>query len=144
MVPLVGLGSDQVSKSRNEANYIEAYHLDKHMGVDAQVLRNRLLSLNPREAKFVSIFLYASPQSLQACTFWYKCLVTLSSRDMIRLIVIDEAHAVAHDGRDFRPEFRSAVKTLKMLYDNQPTKCNCMAMSATFRKSDQDAITKLY
>ena len=28
MVPLVGLGSDQVSKSTNEANFIEAYHLD--------------------------------------------------------------------------------------------------------------------
>jgi superfamily II DNA helicase RecQ len=37
MVPLVGLGSDQVSKSSNENNYIEAYHLDEHMGIDAQV-----------------------------------------------------------------------------------------------------------
>ncbi len=61
MVPLVGLGSNQVSKSTNEANCIKAYHLDKHRGVDAQVLRDRLLSLNWREAEFVSIFLYTSP-----------------------------------------------------------------------------------
>jgi len=144
MVPLVGLGSDQVSKSTNEANFIEAYHLDEHMGTDAQVLKNRLLSLNTREAEFVSIFLYASPQSLQPGTLWHKLLVTLSSRDLIRLIVVDEAHSVALDGRDFRPEFRTAMKTLKSLYDNQPTRCNRLVMSATFRKCDQDIISDLY
>jgi hypothetical protein len=30
MVPLVGLGSDQVSKSTNKANMIKSYHLDEH------------------------------------------------------------------------------------------------------------------
>jgi superfamily II DNA helicase RecQ len=66
MVPLVGLGSDQVSKSTKESNFIEAYHLDEqHMGTDAQVLSKRLLALNEREAKCVSNFLYVSPQSLQ-------------------------------------------------------------------------------
>jgi superfamily II DNA helicase RecQ len=144
MVPLVGLGSDQVSKSTKESNFIEAYHLDEHMGTDAQVLTKRLLALNEREAKCVSIFLYVSPQSLQQGTFWHKLLVTLSGRNMIRLIVIDEAHAVSLDGRDFRPEFHTAAKTLKSLYDNSPTKCNRLVMSATFRKSDQDVITNLY
>jgi hypothetical protein len=31
-----------------------------------------------------------------------------------------------------------------MLYDNQPNKCSRIAMSATFRKLDQDVITKIY
>ena len=61
MVPLVGLGSDQVNNSRNSSNLIEAYHLDKNRGVDGYALRRRLLSLLPREANRVSIFLYASP-----------------------------------------------------------------------------------
>jgi superfamily II DNA helicase RecQ len=62
---------------------------------------------------------------------------------MLRLIVIDEAHSIAQDGRNFWPEFQSAVKNLKVLYDNQPTKCNCIAMSATFRQLDQAVITGL-
>ncbi len=107
-------------------------------------MKDRLLSLNPREADAVSIFLYVSPQSLQPGTFWQKLLATLASKDYIRLIVIDEAHAVNQDGRDFRPEFRVAVKTLKSLYDSQPKKCNRLVMSATFRKVNQDVITDLY
>jgi hypothetical protein len=39
IVTLVGLGSNQVSKSTNKANFIETYHLDDHRGVNAQVLR---------------------------------------------------------------------------------------------------------
>ena len=36
------------------------------------------------------------------------------------------------------------MKTLKSRYENQPTKCNRLVMSATFWKSDQDVITALY
>ena len=46
MVPLVGLGSDQVNKCSNDVNYIEGYHLDEHRGSDARLLRDRLISLN--------------------------------------------------------------------------------------------------
>jgi superfamily II DNA helicase RecQ len=112
MVPLVGLGSDQVNNSRNRNNLIKAYHLDKNRGRDGYTLRSRLLSLHPREAECVSIFLYALPQSLKDGSFWYKCLFELASKNLIRLICIDEAHSVAQDGRNFRQEFCSAVKTL--------------------------------
>jgi superfamily II DNA helicase RecQ len=101
VVPLVGLGSDEVNKSSNDDNLIETDHLDKHRGIDGKVLRDCLLSLNEQEANHVSIFLYASPQSLQVGTFWCQCLLTLSSRNMIWLIVIDEAHTVAKDGCSF-------------------------------------------
>ena len=53
MVLLVGLDSDQVPKSTNEANFIEAHHLNKHMGTDAPMLSKRLLALNKQEGKSV-------------------------------------------------------------------------------------------
>ena len=68
MVPLVGLGSDQVNKCQNKACFIEGYHLDEHRGDDGRVLRTRLMAINSTEADSVSIFLYASPQSLQVCS----------------------------------------------------------------------------
>ncbi len=90
------------------------------------------------------IYLYASSQSLQVNTFWYICLSTLADSDIFQLIVIDEACGVAQDGHDFRPKFLSAVRTLKLLYDNQHSKCNQIAMSTIFRKCDQDMVNELY
>ena len=83
MVPLVGLGSDQVNNNRNSNNLIEAYHLDKNRGHDGYALRSRLLSLHPREAECVFIFLYALPQSLKDGSFWYMCLFELASKNLI-------------------------------------------------------------
>jgi hypothetical protein len=102
MVHLVGLRSDQVNKSSNDDKLIEAYHLDKHRGINGKALRDHLLSLNKQEANHVSI-LYALPQTLQVCIFWYQCLLTHSSCNMIWLRVIDEAHTVAKDGHSFQP-----------------------------------------
>ena len=110
MVPLVGLGSNQVNNSRNSTNLIKAYHLDKNRGVDGFALHHRLLSLHPRELGFH--FLYASPQSLKEGSFWYKCLFQLALMNLIRVICIDEAHTVAQNGRNFRPKFCSAVTAL--------------------------------
>ena len=141
MVPLVGLGSDQVNKCCNDDNFIEGYHLDEHRGRDAQLLKKRLLSLNEEEANYVSVFLYVSPQSLQVGSPWYRTLATLASNNMIRLMVVDEAHTVAQDGREFRPEFKTAVAALRSIHKMLPSPCNFVAMSATFRQSDQDEIS---
>jgi hypothetical protein len=85
MVPLVGLGSDQVNNSRNSKNLIEAYRLDKNRKHDGYVLWSQLLSLHPHEAECVSIFLHVSPQSLKegSFSFWYKCLFELASKNLI-------------------------------------------------------------
>jgi hypothetical protein len=131
MVPLVGLGSDQVNKKSNNDNLIEAYHLNKHRGVDGKALRVHLLSLNKQEANHVSIFLYASPQSLQVGTFWYQCLLTLLSCNMV-LIVIDEAHTVTQDGRSFRLELQSAMESLKCIMtisQISATELRCLQLS---------------
>ena len=42
------------------------------------------------------------------------------------------------------PEFKSAVSVLRSLYDRQASPCNFVAMSATFRQSDQDEIAALW
>jgi superfamily II DNA helicase RecQ len=76
-------------------------------------------------------------------TFWFHCLSILASWDILWLIVINEAHFIAQDGCNFWPEFHLVVKNLKVLYDNQPTKCNCIAMLATFRQLDQAVIMGL-
>jgi len=70
--------------------------------------------------------------------------MSLSAKNFNRLIVIDEAHSVAQDGRDFCPEFKSAVVTLRKINDNSPTPCNFLAMSATFLQEDQDKISTLW
>ncbi len=51
---------------------------------------------------------------------------------------------MAQDGRNFWPEFHTAVKALCNLYETQTAKCSCIAMSATFRQSDQDVILNLF
>ncbi len=78
LVPLVGLGSDQVSKSTHDGSFIEAYHVDEHRGPDATLIKKRLLSITAAEAKHVLIFLYMSPQSLQPNLFWHKVLCELA------------------------------------------------------------------
>jgi hypothetical protein len=70
--------------------------------------------------------------------------MSLSAKNFNRLIVIDEAHSVAQDRRDFCPEFKSAVVTLRKINDNSPTPCNFLAMSATFLQEDQDKISTLW
>jgi superfamily II DNA helicase RecQ len=142
LVSLVGLGSDQVSKSTHDGSFIEAYHVNEHRGPDATLLKKRLLSITAMEAKHVSIFLYMSPQSLQPNLFWHKVLHELALKNMISLMCIDEAHTVAQDGKFFWPEFHTVVKTLRKLYKTQTMKCSCIAMLATFRESDQDVISK--
>jgi superfamily II DNA helicase RecQ len=96
------------------------------------------------EAEHVSIFLYMSSKSLQPNLFWHKVLHESALKSMISLMCIVEAHTVAQDGRNFWPEFHTAVKTLRELYKTQTMKCFCIAMSATFRQSDQDVISKLF
>ena len=64
LVPLIGLGSDQVKKASVPEHNVEAYHVDEHKFEDARKLRTHLQSLSDDEAKNVTIILYMSPQFL--------------------------------------------------------------------------------
>ena len=64
IVPLVGLGSDEVEKANMPEPNIEAHHAEEHKFEDARKLRTRLENILDEEAKHVSIILFISPQSL--------------------------------------------------------------------------------
>jgi len=143
LVPLIGLGSDQVTKSRNANHYVEAYHLDEQNTESSRELSKRLNSLHQSEANHCTIILYVSPRALQMESHWLKLLERLARRGYLRQICIDEAHAIEQDGRRFRPEFVSAAQNLMMLHNKMPEKCSIVCMSATFRQSDQQTLTGL-
>ena len=64
LVPLIGLGGDQVVKSAVSEHNVKAYHADKHKSQDAYNLQDRLLSMDDEGINFISIILYISPLSL--------------------------------------------------------------------------------
>jgi hypothetical protein len=66
MVPLVGLGSNQVKNSRNTSNLIKAYHLDENRDLDGCALWSRFLALHSIEADCDAIF--------------FVCIATISKR----------------------------------------------------------------
>jgi hypothetical protein len=81
MVPLIGLGSDQVNKAANIGQRIEAYHVDENVGNNFLCLMKRLLSLKMQNGRSgSSIILYCSPQSLAPTTNLSRCLRKLAKQ----------------------------------------------------------------
>ena len=58
LVPLIALGSDQVTKAFKIEINNEAYHIDEHKGSDASLLKERLLKASAEELNHVSINLF--------------------------------------------------------------------------------------
>ena len=144
LVPLHGLGSDQVDKAMSKEHGIEAYYLDEHKYNDAKALHDRLALYSDIEADHISILLFASPNSLIGGSKWMKMFRRLASSGFIRTIAIDEAHEVEQSGRSFRTEFVEAAKTLNSLIESMPNPIPRLLMSATFRRTDYDAVSKLF
>ena len=63
MVPLLGLGSDQVAKSKRLDKRCEAYHVDEFREGDYEKLIQRLMSYSPLDK--TSILIFISPQQLK-------------------------------------------------------------------------------
>ena len=72
LVPLVGLGSDQVGKATWIEHNVEAYHADEHKKSDATLLISRLLGMSKEEAREITVMLYLSPRALSDDSEWYK------------------------------------------------------------------------
>lgn len=148
LVPLIGLGSDQVAKATVPDHNVEAYHIDEHKGPHAYSLRQRLQNLDDDEVQYTTILIFINPQSIKRDpnnpkAGWFSTLSDLAEAGYISLLCIDEAHTVEQCGRSFRPEFLEAVANLKLIRDKMKTPCPLIAMSATFRPKDQDRISKL-
>ena len=152
MVPLIGLGSDQVNKAVNLGQRIEAYHVDENVGKDFLCLMKRLLSIKTRGGHSgSSIILYCSPQSLSPTTNLSRCLKQLARLNLITAVFVDEAHTIhreGYHGSKFRTEFDSGFSNLvdiMNLQSKQPNGKypNLGIMSATLRKEYQATLEKI-
>ena len=144
LVPLHGLGSDQVDKATVEEHGVEAYYVDEHRFANAKALMQRLKTLSIDESKQCTIILYVSPTSLKPESDWVHLFADLASNGLISLLAIDEAHSIEQAGRSFRKEFLTAVKILHALMDMMPRPVPRLAMSATFRQEDYDRVVSLF
>jgi superfamily II DNA helicase RecQ len=141
VVPLLGLGCDQVSKAQRRRHKVEAFHLDENRGEDQLAIQRRLLSITQRHAQ--TIILFASPQSLKEGSSWAPLLKCLSQRQLFTLLVCDEAHTVPLQGRSFRREFIEMRKgVLKYIFNLHPS-LRVLAMSASFRIEEQSQFSAI-
>ena len=140
LVPLLGLGCDQVAKAFRLEQRVEAYHLDEHRGLDYITLRDRLLKIRKKRSQ--SIILFTSPQALKKHSLWHPVFKQLFSRQLFTLLVIDEAHCVERQGRSFHPEFKEGLQEFSKIA-NSFLDISIVAMSATFRANDQLVLSKI-
>ncbi len=96
MIPLLGLGTDQVAKAFHVDINIEAWHIDEFRGRDGQALRRRLFAYSADQQDNLSVVLYMSPQSLLPGSNWMPALQHLAKHDCISQICVDEAHMVRY------------------------------------------------
>ena len=102
LVPLHGLGSDQVSKSKFPKAGVHAYHVDEFRDADYPKLMERLQSYSPDDES--TIICYISPQQLKKGSGWYLLLMNLAQKGYISLITVDEVHATVENHDSFRTE----------------------------------------
>jgi len=133
LVPLIGIGSDQVDKATIIEHNLHSYHGEEHKFEYAIALRDRLESLVQEELEENVIYLYLGPNAFSEDSGWYGILSNLAKKGFISLICIDEAHTIEQSGRSFCPEFITAVTNIAMLKKLMPTPVPTIAMRATFR-----------
>ncbi|KAL3759766.1 hypothetical protein ACHAWU_007510 [Discostella pseudostelligera] len=146
LVPLLGLGADQVNKYNNRYCGFEAYHVDEFRDTYAKGLLERLDRYTYSE--FSSILLYVSPSSLRKDSIWYSKFQQLAKRGAISAFCIDECHSVVQNYDSFRPEFKDAILSINGLISisksHHPSRhIPILVMSATFRIPDQLVFNKL-
>ena len=141
IMPLIGLGSDQLSKSYNPAARVYARHLDEETIESARELSQHLIGLSRAERK--SFILYASPQSFRPGTVWSHTLDHLIANRMLSLVAFDEAHAVPVYGMSFRPEFAELKTNLFKKINEANLSVPLLAASASFNAKLQDQFSRL-
>jgi superfamily II DNA helicase RecQ len=132
LVPLHGLGSDQVDKATVVDHGVKAYYIDEHKAENARVLEQRLHSYSEDKKGCSSIIIFASPNALRTGSRWLQLLSSMAAKDMISMLAIDESHEVHQSGRSFRPEFLEAVDNLKIIF-------HAVTSSKAYDVSDYDS-----
>ena len=146
LVPLHGLGSDQVEKATVSDHNVEAYYIDEHKAASAKILERRLqtYSVDCDERDHSSIIVFASPNALKKGSRWLRMFDDIGQKDLISMVAIDEAHEVHQSGRNFRPEFMEAVANLNWLIDRMPRPVPRLIMSATMTEEDVTIVSRLF
>ena len=87
LVPLIGLGSNQVSKSSSIHNPIYSYHLYKHKYDTMIKFKDGLLCMDGDEVHNTRIILiFSSPQSLSKQSKWFYMINQLFQKRYISFI----------------------------------------------------------
>jgi superfamily II DNA helicase RecQ len=142
VVPLLGLGCDQVAKAQRRRHKVKVYHLEENRDDDQVAIQTRLLSITQRLSQ--SIILFTSPQSLKEGSLWAPLLKCLAKQKLFTLLVCDEAHTVPLHGRSFWREFIEMRKgVLKSVFHYNPSLC-VLAMSASFRSEEQNKFLSMW
>ena len=143
LVPLLGLGSDQVEKSIVSDHNIESYHIDEHHGIDAKALRDRYDAMDDDEIAYTTIMVYISPSSLAINKHtgkpspWIRFIQKIVDRGHLSLFCIDKAHYVHQNGRHFRPDFLIVVDNIKIMIHSSIIFIPVIAMPATLCSIDR-------
>ena len=127
MVPLVGLGTDQVEKAYLEEHDID---MDEHKQDDERMLMQRLSTATLAELKYKRIMVFLSPDTI-IDPKWVPIWEMLARRGLIAYFCIDEAHEVEQSGRSFCTVFQDAVKMIANLVKMMPRPAPRIIMSAT-------------
>ena len=99
MVPLMGLGSNQVNKSTNLGQRIEAYHVDKNHGNDFLEFVSCLISVQREDGRpDSSTNIFCSPQSLVPNSKLSLCFRKLTKLDLIISVLVNDAHMICREG----------------------------------------------
>ena len=78
-----------------------------------------------------------SPTSLLEDSRWHNLFSRIVKAGLASLVVIDEAHYLVTDGRDFRVEFVDGTNTFLSLLKQAPRRVPVLAMTATIFSEDQ-------
>jgi hypothetical protein len=92
VVPLLGLGCDQVAKAQHHRYKVKAYHLDKNRGNIQMAIQTCLQSITQQCSQ--SIILFTSPQSLKRGLSWAPLLKCLAKRKLFTLLVCNEVSSL--------------------------------------------------
>ena len=103
ITPLIALMKDQVDGARKRGIY--AFALNHSTSKD-EYLSIRTM-LNTRTCKL----LYISPEKLSTPTF-----KTFLKSIVVSAVVVDEAHCIAQDGPEFRPEYLQIAEAIKDMH----------------------------
>ncbi|KAL5856966.1 hypothetical protein ACOSQ3_004424 [Xanthoceras sorbifolium] len=129
--PLVSLIQDQIMHLF-QFN-IPAAYLSANMEWTEQ--QEILRELNSDDCKYK--LLYVTPEKVAKSDVLLRHLESLSARELLARIVIDEAHCVSQWGHDFRPDYQS-LGILKQKFPNTPV----LALTATATASVKEDVVQ--